>query len=240
MMAFVARLRELSGGKPIGIKLCIGRPWEFLGICKAMLESGIYLDFVVIDGKEGGTGAAPEEFSDSVGMPLRDGLLFARNALVGLGLADRIRLGASGKIVTGFDMTRCFALGADWCNAARPFMFALGCVQSQRCHTDTCPTGVTTQDPWRQRGLVVSDKSARVARYHQETLKNLMDLIAAAGLDAPWDLTLDQIWRRDEHGRVTTLASLHPVLEPGELNDDARDPWYRAQWQRASAAAFSP
>ncbi len=151
MMHFIARLRELSDGKPVGFKLCIGHPWEFMAICKAMLETGIRPDFIVIDGSEGGTGAAPLEFVDHVGTPLREGLVFAHNCLVGVGLRQSIRLGASGRIITGFDMARLLALGADWCNAARGFMFALGCVQAQSCHTDRCPTGVATQNPWRQR-----------------------------------------------------------------------------------------
>ena len=149
LIGFVGEMRRLSGGKPAGFKLCIGHPWEFLAICKAMLETGICPDFIVIDGKEGGTGAAPLEFADHLGMPLRDGLTFAHNALVGIGLRDRIKLGASGKIASAFDIARAMALGADWCNSARGFMFALGCIQSQSCHTDRCPTGVATQDPSR-------------------------------------------------------------------------------------------
>ena len=146
MMQFIATMRELSGGKPAGFKLCIGHPWEFLAICKAMLETGIYPDFIVVDGEEGGTGAAPLEFTDHVGMPLREGLNFVHNALVGINVRDRIKLGAAGKIITAFDIARVMALGADWCNSARGFMFALGCIQSQSCHTDHCPTGVATQD----------------------------------------------------------------------------------------------
>ena len=240
LIEFAAELRRLSGGKPVGIKLCIGHPWEFLGICKAMLECGTLLDFVVIDGKEGGTGAAPEEFSDNVGTPLREGLVFARNALVGSGLKDRIGLAASGKIVTGFDMARCLALGADWCNAARPFMFALGCVQSRRCHTDTCPTGVATQDPSRQRGLVVADKSKRVASFQTATLRSLMDLVAATGLETPAALTPAHISQRVGPTQSATFAELYPWLEPGELRDGARDPWYREQWQRARVESFAP
>ena len=158
MMQFVANMRKLSGGKPAGFKLCIGHPWEFLAICKAMLETGIYPDFIVIDGNEGGTGAAPLEFMDHLGMPMREGVSFVHNALIGIKARDRIRLGASGKIATAFDMARAMAIGADWCNSARGFMFALGCIQSLSCHTDRCPTGVTTQDPTRNRALYVPDK----------------------------------------------------------------------------------
>lgn len=239
MLEFVSRLRELSGGKPVGIKLCVGNPWEFLGICKAMLESGVLIDFVVVDGKEGGTGAAPEEFSDSVGVPLREGLLFVRNALVGLGLKDQIRIGVSGKVVTGFDMVRNLALGADWCNSARPFMFALGCVQSRRCHTGTCPTGVATQDPLRQRGLDVEDKARRVTRYHAETLRHLMDLVSAAGLESPAELLPEHIHRRVDAIGAQTFADTYTFLAPGELRDGARDPWFREQWQRARVDSFS-
>ena len=156
MMQFIATMRRLSGGKPAGFKLCVGHPWEFLAICKAMLETEIYPDFIVVDGNEGGTGAAPLEFADHLGMPLREGLNFVHNALIGINARERIKLGASGKIVSAFDIARAMALGADWCNSARGFMFALGCIQSQSCHTDRCPTGVSTQDRVRQRALVVA------------------------------------------------------------------------------------
>src|ERR1700757_77029 len=175
MMAFIGEMRRLSGGKPAGFKLCIGHPWEFLAICKAILETGIYPDFIVVDGAEGGTGAGPLEFLDHVGMPLRDGLMLVHNALVGLNIHGHIRIGASGKIITAFDMVRVVALGADWCNSARGFMFALGCIQSQSCHTDKCPTGVSTQDRVRQRALVVPDKAERVANFHRETMKSLAE-----------------------------------------------------------------
>ncbi len=185
MMQFIATMRRLSGGKPAGFKLCIGHPWEFLAVCKAMLETGIYPDFIVIDGKEGGTGAAPLEFVDHIGMPLREGLNFVHNALIGINARDRIKLGAAGKIVSAFDIARVMALGADWCNAARGFMFALGCIQSQSCHTDRCPTGVSTQDRTRQRALVVADKSERVYNFHRATMELLAELVGAAGLDHP-------------------------------------------------------
>ena len=163
-------MRKLSGGKPAGFKLCVGHPWEFLAICKAMLETGIYPDFIVIDGNEGGTGAAPLEFMDHLGMPMREGVNFVHNALVGIKARDRIRIGASGKIATAFDMARAMAIGADWCNSARGFMFSLGCIQSLSCHTDRCPTGVTTQDPTRNRALYVPHKIDRVYNYHHSTL----------------------------------------------------------------------
>ncbi|WP_134619507.1 FMN-binding glutamate synthase family protein, partial [Pseudomonas aeruginosa] len=159
LMQFIAQLRELSGGKPVGFKFCLGHPWEFMGIAKAMLETGILPDFIVVDGKEGGTGAAPLEFTDHIGVPLREGLLFVHNTLVGLNLRDKIKVGASGKIVSAFDIASVLATGADWANSARGFMFAIGCIQSQSCHTNKCPTGVATQDPLRQRALVVPDKA---------------------------------------------------------------------------------
>src|SRR6202022_1618472 len=185
LMQMIGEMRRLAGGKPAGFKLCIGHPWEFLGICKAMLETQIYPDFIVVDGKEGGTGAAPLEFTDHLGMPLRDGLSFVHNALIGIGVRDRIKIGASGKIISAFDIARAMALGADWCNAARGFMFALGCIQSLSCHTDKCPPGVTSQDPTRQRALVVDDKWVRVKNFHGATLQVLSELVAAAGLDHP-------------------------------------------------------
>ena len=176
LMQFVQQLRELSGGKPVGMKLCIGHPWEWFGIVKAMRESKIYPDFVVVDGAEGGTGAAPLEFSDHIGMPLQEGLRLVHNTLVGAGLREHIRVGASGKIVSAFDMARAFALGADWCNSARGFMFALGCIQAQTCHTGRCPTGVTTQDPKRQMALVVPSKADRVKNFHRNTLEALQEI----------------------------------------------------------------
>lgn len=240
LVEFLARLRELAGGKPVGFKLCIGHPWEFLAICKAMLETGIRPDYVVVDGKEGGTGAAPEEFSDNVGMPLREGLTFVRNALAGAGLRGEIRIGAAGKIVTGFDMARTLALGADWCNSARGFMLALGCVQSLKCHTDHCPTGITTQNPLRNRGLVVEDKAERVRRYQCATLEALMGLAAAAGLETPAALRPRHIAKRVGLAEITDLGELYPRLDDGELADGASDPWYRRQWEQARADSFAP
>jgi glutamate synthase domain-containing protein 2 len=192
LIAFVGKLRELSGGKPVGIKLAIGHPWEWFSMVKAMLETGVTPDFIAVDGGEGGTGAAPLEFTDHVGAPLREGLMLVHNTLIGVNLRDRIRVGASGKVVTAFDIARTIAMGADWCNSARGFMFALGCIQSQTCHTGKCPTGVTTQDPGRMRALVVPDKAERVFQFHQNTLKALKELLAAAGLNhtrANWGLS---------------------------------------------------
>jgi glutamate synthase domain-containing protein 2 len=240
LLRFIDRLRELSGGKPTGFKLCIGHTWEFLGIVKAMLETGITPDFIVVDGKEGGTGAAPLEFMDHLGMPLRDGLAFVHAALVGANLRDRIRIGCSGKIISGFDMARVMALGADWCNAARGFMFAVGCIQAQQCHMGTCPTGVATQDPLRQRAINVPDKAERVANFHRETLKALAELVAAAGLDHPKQLSPHHFMRRGADGRVITFAEQYPSLAPGQLLDGARGTSFAAAWAMARSDGFSP
>ena len=204
-----------------------------------MLKTGLAPDFIVVDGTEGGTGAAPLEFMDHVGMPLREGLTFVHSALIGANLRDRVKLGASGKITSAFDIARVMALGADWCNAARGFMFAVGCIQSQQCHTDRCPTGVATQDRVRQRALVVSDKSARVASFHKETLKALGELIAAAGLDHPRELRPHHFVRRLGQGTVT-FAELYRTLDPGELLAGSDDPRFRESWAVASADDFAP
>lgn len=240
LLEFVARMRDLSGGKPAGFKLCIGHPWEFLAICKAMLETGITPDFIVIDGKEGGTGAAPLEFMDHVGMPLRDGLSFAHNALVGVGLRDKIRLGASGKITSAFDMAKVLALGADWGNAARGFMFAVGCIQAQSCHTGLCPTGVTSQDPARQRAIVVPDKAQRVANFHRNTLIALGELVAAAGLSRPSELRPHHFNRRGNSDAVISFAEQYEQVQPGQLlTDPSSSARFREAWRLASASSFA-
>ena len=240
MMHFIAKLRKLSGGKPVGFKFCVGHAWEFMAIVKAMLETGITPDFIVVDGAEGGTGAAPLEFLDHMGMPLRDGLTFVHSVLMGVNLRDQIKLGASGKITSAFDMARVMALGADWCNAARGFMFAVGCIQSQSCHTDRCPTGVATQDRIRQRALVVSDKFQRVANFHKETVKALAELIAAAGLEHPRELRPFHFMHRAAPDRVVTFAELFHFLNPGELVAGTDHPQYRDPWQVARADSFVP
>ena len=239
LVKFIARLRELSGGKPVGFKLCIGQPWEFLGICKAMLETRIYPDFIVVDGKEGGTGAAPLEFADHIGTPMREGLVFVRDALTGIGARDRVRIGCSGKIVTAFDMTTAFALGADWCNSARGFMFALGCIQSLSCHTDRCPTGVSTQDATRSRALVVEDKTVRVKNFHFSMLHALSEITAAAGLEHPNAFRPEHFCRRVSVREVTSFAELYPALEAGELVAGPRDPLWRKRWATARPDSFS-
>ncbi|MCA1455596.1 FMN-binding glutamate synthase family protein [Bradyrhizobium sp. BRP22] len=240
MMAFVGEMRRLSGGKPAGFKLCIGHPWEFLAICKAMLESGIYPDFIVIDGNEGGTGAAPLEFMDHLGMPMREGVNFAHNALVGINARSRIKIGASGKIATAFDMARAMSIGADWCNSARGFMFALGCIQSLSCHTDRCPTGVTSQDPIRNRALYVPDKIERVCNYHHATLHALAELLAAAGLEHPQELRPIHFTQRTSTTEVRTFAELYPSLRPGELLEGTQDRRFRDAWAMARPDSFQP
>jgi glutamate synthase domain-containing protein 2 len=240
MPRFIAEMRRLSGGKPAGFKLCIGHPWEFLAICKAMLETGITPDFIVIDGAEGGTGAAPLEFMDHLGMPLREGLSFAHNALVGIGLRDRIRLGASGKIASAFDIARAMALGADWCNAARGFMFALGCIQWLSCHTDRCPTGVAMQDPTRARALDVLDKAQRVAQFHAATLEALSELVAAAGLDHPAEFQLEHFRRRVSAQEVRCFSALYARLPVGALLGGTGDARFAPYWDLADAHSFQP
>jgi glutamate synthase domain-containing protein 2 len=235
----------LSGGKPVGFKLCIGHPWEWFAMAKAMRETQLLPDFIVIDGAEGGTGAAPLEFTDHVGAPLQEGLLLVHNTLVGLGLRERVRLGCAGKVVSAFDIARLMALGADWCNSARGFMFALGCIQAQSCHTGHCPTGVTTQDPVRMKALVVPNKADRVLMFHQKTLEALKELVQAAGLQHPRDITAAHIVRRVADHQVKLLVSLVPFVRPGALLAAERGEadWphevYRIYWPQADAQSFS-
>jgi len=246
LLEFVERLRRLSGGKPTGLKLCIGHPWEWFAICKAMLETGIAPDFIVVDGAEGGTGAAPLEFIDHVGTPLQEGLLLVHGTLTGLNLRARIKIGCSGKVISAFDIVRAMALGADWCNSARGFMFALGCLQAQTCHTGNCPTGVTTQNPWRQKALVVSDKVERVFRFHQHTLHALRELAQAAGVHHPNEFRATHLVRRGSTGDVRLLASVLPHVRPGQLLEAnaGRSDWphtvYTLYWPRAHSQSFAP
>lgn len=241
LLHFVKRLRDLCGAKPIGFKLCVGHSWEWFGIAKAMLSTGITPDFIVVDGAEGGTGAAPIEFVDHVGTPLREGLRLVHNTLVGLNLRDRIKIGASGKIVSAFDMACVLALGADWCNSARAFMFSIGCIQAQACHTDKCPTGVTTQDPQRQKALVVGDKAPRVANFHNNTLHALAELLEAAGLQHPDDLRTFHIARRLSSTQVTILSTIFPEISPGALlRGELPTSVFEIGWPMASAQSFAP
>jgi glutamate synthase domain-containing protein 2 len=240
LMHFIVRLRELSGGKPVGFKLCIGHPWEWFAIAKAMLETGITPDFIVVDGAEGGTGAAPLEFTDHVGAPLQEGLRLVHNTLVGVNLRDRIKIGCAGKVISAFDIVRAMAIGADWCNSARGFMFALGCIQAQSCHTGQCPTGVTTQDPVRQQALVVPDKAERVFQFHQRTLMALHELIQAAGLQHPAEITAHHLVRRVNQNEVRLLANLLPETLPGALLHDltGQHAVFTTYWPQAHADRF--
>ena len=243
LMQFVARLRDLSGGKPTGFKLCIGHPWEWFAMVKAMLQTGITPDFIVVDGTEGGTGAAPLEFIDHVGSPLQEGLVLVHNTLRGAGLRSQIMIGCAGKVVSAFDIARLMALGANWCNSARGFMFAIGCIQAQACHTGHCPTGVTTQDPLRQQALVVGDKAERVYHFHQNTLHALKELVQAAGVQHPNEINAHHIVRRTGDHSVDSLAhALLREIPEGSLLADSLDGLptvYQHHWPKASADTFA-
>jgi len=243
LVDFIRRLRELSGGKPVGFKLCVGQPWEWFGIVKAMLKEDTWPDFIVVDGSEGGTGAAPVEFSDHMGMPMREGLRLVHNTLVGVGKRDLVKIGVSGKIISAFDVARAMALGANWCNSARGFMFALGCIQSRSCHTDHCPTGVATQDPDRQRALVVPDKATRVKNFHDLTVEAVAELVGAAGLEHPEQITPHYIMVRDGSGQAVSLDTQIPTLAHGVLLDESQLPNlpepFRSEWQLSSAESFA-
>lgn len=243
LLEFIARLRHLSGGKPVGFKLCIGRREEFLGIVKAMRETGIKPSFITIDGAEGGTGAAPFEFSDSLGLPLIDGLNFVHNALRGAGLRHEIRLIASGKVITGFDMLLRIALGADMINMARPMMFALGCIQARRCDKNTCPSGVATQDPRRGRAVDVALRGEHVCNFHTETLRNCRELLGAMGFSNFDLIGPEHMFRRLADGRVASYEALLPQLKPSELltppvNDSVWEAHWGTYWRRANAESF--
>ncbi|MEO1554173.1 MAG: FMN-binding glutamate synthase family protein, partial [Pseudomonadota bacterium] len=240
MLDFIDELRERSGGKPVGFKLCIGNRWEFLAICKAMLETGQRADFIVIDGAEGGTGAAPAEFLDHVGTPLRQGLVFARNALVGTGLKSDIKLGVSGKQISAFNMAASMALGADWINMARGFMFSLGCIQSLHCHNNTCPTGIATSDPGRQRGLVVSDKAERVYHFHKNTVAALMEVVGAAGCTHPSDLAPHHIIHRVTEDSAVPADLAYDLVATNMLLDTPDITPMAVDWARAQSASFDP
>lgn len=240
LMQFVEQLRDLSGGKPVGLKLCVGRRSDFFAILKAMLETDITPDFVTVDGGEGGTGAAPLEFSNSLGMPARDAWIFVSAALAGVNLRERVRVIASGKILTGFDIVRALALGADLCNSARGMMLALGCIQSLRCNTNRCPTGVTTLDPALMYGLDVTDKSARVASYHAATIRGCLHLAAAMGLEHPADVRPHHLFRRVDDLLVRNMSELYDFLEPGQLLDDRGVPeGYRREWRESRPDAWT-
>ena len=235
LVLFIQQLRELSGGKPVGFKLCIGRKSEFIGICKAMVELDTYPDFITVDGAEGGTGAAPQEFSNHVGVPMLDGLAFVQNMLQGFNIRQHIRIVASGKILTGFHMIRAIALGADCCSSARAMMMAVGCIQALQCNTNKCPTGVATQNPQLTVGLVVSDKKQRVANYHEETVDSFVELMGAAGIEHYTELTRSHIYRRVFMNEVRTFEDIFPSLEPGCMLFGTIPEKYRQDFEQANS-----
>lgn len=238
LLEFVKELRILSGGKPVGFKLCVGRKEEFLGICKAMVASNILPDFITVDGAEGGTGAGPLEFVDHVGEPLEAGLVFVHNALVGVNVRDKIRIICSGKIATGFDMIEKIAMGADMCGVARAMMMAVGCVQSKQCNANTCPTGVATQS-WRlQQGLVVDEKKYRVDNFHKNTMKSFAEMVGAMGLTNPSDLRPYHVMRRVSVESVKPLSEIHEYLAPGALLGSTIPASFKTFWDLADADAF--
>lgn len=239
LMDFVKLLRKGSGGKPVGMKICIGNKSEFIAICKAMVETQTYLDFITVDGGEGGTGAAPQEYSDHVGMPLRDALAFVYDCLVGFGIKDEIKIICSGKIVSGFDIVKTLATGADLCNSARGMMFALGCIQALECHANTCPTGIATQDPTLVKGLVAQEKKIRVARFQEETVKSAMELMASAGLRHPDEVGRSAVSMRVDRIKIETFEETYPELNRGCLLDESTVPQSFVHfWKRASAESF--
>lgn len=238
MLHFIKQLRDLSGGKPVGFKLCIGQKSQFIAICKGMIKTGIMPDFITVDGGEGGTGAAPLEFTNSVGMPLRDALAFVYDTLHGFAIKKHIKIIASGKVHTGFDLVKNISLGADMCNSARAMMLAIGCIQALECNTNTCPTGVATQNPNLYKGLNVDDKKVRVANYHHETVKAAVELMAAAGIDHPDKLHRSHIYRRVSANQIQTYAEMYPNLLRGSLLEAPYPGGWELDVMHSSEATF--
>ncbi|MFQ5651268.1 MAG: FMN-binding glutamate synthase family protein [bacterium] len=238
LLQFVAKLRSLSGGKPTGFKLCVGKRREFLALCKAMVKTGITPDFITVDGGEGGTGAAPLEFTNHIGAPLIDSLIFVHNALVGFSLRDKIRILASGKVLTGFGMVKRLALGADICYSARGMMMALGCIQALKCNSNRCPVGVTTQNPALVAGLVVEDKSTRVAHFHHENLKSVGEIIGAMGIAHPADLRPWHIMRRTSPTEIKHYGEIYEFLSHGDLLKEDLPSSYKRACHAASPNSF--
>ncbi|HAT3891481.1 TPA: FMN-binding glutamate synthase family protein [Legionella pneumophila] len=238
LLHFVKRLRDLSDGKPVGFKLCLGRRHEFMAICKAMLKTNILPDFITIDGAEGGTGAAPVEYTNFIGTPLEAGLVFVHNALVGTGVRDKIRVICSGKVTNGFDLLTNIALGADICNSARAMMMSIGCIQSKQCNANTCPTGVATQKKRLQYGLVVDEKKFLVANFHNNTIKSFLEMVGALGLNNPSDLKPSHIMRRIGVDEVKSFDQIYPYVNPGQfLKGDIPDD-YKIHWEHADPDKF--
>jgi len=238
LLVFLDKLRDLSGGKPVGFKLCVGKKSEFLAICKAMLETNLLPDFITVDGAEGGTGAAPFEFTSRIGEPLEEALIFVHNALVGINLRDKIRLICSGKTTTGFDIVQRIAMGADLCNSARAMMMSIGCLQSKQCDANTCPTGIATQNKWLQRGLVVDDKKYRAENYHRNTVKSFLEIVGAMGLSNPSDLKPSHLVRRISTQHVKTFDQIYEYLSPGALLVNPLPVSFKIHWDEASAEKF--
>ena len=240
LIEFACRLRALSGGKPVGIKLCIGHPWEFIAIVKAMVEMDQAIDFITVDGAEGGTGAAPVEFTDHLGCPLQDALVFVDNTLIGAGLRDRIKIGASGKVVSAYDIVKHCALGADWINMARPFMFALGCIQARDCASGKCPTGIATMDPTLYRVLDVQKKASMVRNFHHNTLLAFGEMIGAAGVTHPELLNRRHIVRRLSASEIRLADQIYPSVAPGALlrGEEVADPRLDVYWSRVNGSSF--
>jgi len=239
LVHFVGRMRELSGGKPAGFKLCVGSRVDFLAICKAMLDTGVLPDYITVDGAEGGTGAAPVEYADHVGMPLTEGLITVHNALVGVGLRDQIKVGVSGKVATGVDLVKRIIQGADYTNAARAMMMAIGCIQAQKCHTNHCPVGVATQDHKRMRALHVPTKSERVTNYQRDTVLQAMQIVASMGLHSFDDLGPHMLRRRVGYGQIESYSDTVERLEPGSLLAGYDGSWGR-DWAQADPDSFAP
>jgi len=241
LLDFADRLRQLSGGKPVGIKLCIGHPWELIALVKAMTEKESYLDFITVDGAEGGTGAAPVEFVDHLGTPLRDAVVFVDNTLRAAGIRDKVHIGASGKLVTAWDMIRLSAIGADWINMARPFMFSLGCIQARNCASGHCPTGITTMDPNRYRALDVATRAKRVATFHKNTMHSVAEMLEAAGIKHPLHLNRSHVARRLSSSEIKLADDLYPKVENGAIlsNGNIEDNRITKYWPLVSGNSFS-
>ena len=238
LLEFLQKMREASGGKPVGFKICLGKRREFISICKAMIKTGLRPDFITIDGGEGGTGAAPVEFSNYVGFPLKEGLIFAHNVLLGFGLRDKIKIIASGGVITGFDLIRRIALGADACYGARSMMLALGCIQALRCNTNECPTGVATQNPKFYKGLVVSDKKIRVANYHRETIKSVGEILGAMALKDPSELRPWHIMRRTDFNKIQHYGEIYDYIKANDFLNSKIPADYQRAFKAAHAESF--
>ena len=243
LLDFVEKLRRLSGSKPVGIKMCIGHPWELISIVKTMIIKKKFIDFITIDGAEGGTGAAPAEFADHLGSPLKDAIIFVDNALIGANLRKRVKIGVSGKVVSAFDMAHMCSLGADWVNMARPFMFSIGCIQCRSCHTGECPTGIATMDPMRYRAIDIDDRSKRAYNFHKNTLIVFKELLESVGVSHPSELNRRHIVRRLSESEIKLADQIYPKAETGELIKKGKikvaDPRLKVYWSKVTPSSFN-